>query len=226
MSRPTCRATTVASMLTCLYLWQRMIRPVPRATRGDTDARPRGDTDFGGEMRPRVWAGLLLGTVTLSSATAAEAQGTTCRSDAHRLPTPLVGTWHEFTMAPAGLVFEGELKSSLEAGGCAFIQTFVSSDSTFTFRSLGYVDPEQNTWIEHFVLSDGRTATYQWEPDGADILLNRTEPVAGFFRLRVTDIQANSYVVIEERRTTDSAQWRQGERTLTRRVWEGGGAAP
>jgi hypothetical protein len=131
-----------------------------------------------------------------------------------------VGIWHEFTVEPTGLVFEGELRSSVEAGGCAFVQAFVSSDSTFTFRSLGYFNDASNTWIEHFVLSNGRTATYQWERDGADILLNRAED-AGQFRLRVTEIQADSYVVVEERRAADSAEWRQGERTLTRRVSEG-----
>jgi hypothetical protein len=132
----------------------------------------------------------------------------------------LVGTWHEFTVTPAGLVFEGELRSSLEMGGCAFIQAFVSADSTFTFRSLGYFNDELNTWIEHFVLSNGRTATYQWERVGADILLNRTQPDAGRFRLRVTEIQADSYVVVEERRAADWDEWRQGERTMTRRVSE------
>ena len=114
-----------------------------------------------------------------------------------------------------------ELRSSLEAGACAFIQRFVSSDGTFTFRSLGYFNDELNRWIEHFVLSNGRTATYEWERDGADILLNRAAPDPGRFRLRVTEIQADSFVVVEERRAADSAEWRQGERTVSRRVTEG-----
>ncbi len=171
-------------------------------------------------MRPRVSAGLLLLLAIVHMPTDALAQGAACRSGAHELPTPLLGTWHEFTVAPTGLVFEGELTSSLEAGGCAFIQAFVSSDGTFTFRSLAYLN-DVGTWIEHFVLSNGKTATYQWERDGPDILLNRTEPDAGRFRLRVTEIQADSYVVLEERRVDDSAEWCQGERTLTRRVSEG-----
>jgi uncharacterized protein len=141
-----------------------------------------------------------------------------CSSELHRLPAPLVGSWHEFTVTPEGLVFEGELRSSLEAGGCAFSQTFVSADSTFTFRSLGYVSEVEERWIEHFVLSNGRTATYLWEPDGTDILLVRTEPDQGRFRLRVTEIQADSYRVIEERRAAGSPEWLPGERTLTRRV--------
>lgn len=172
-------------------------------------------------MRPRVWAGLLLVIVTSSLPTNALAQSATCSSAAHQLPTPLEGIWHEFTVTPTGLRFEGELRSSLELGGCAFIQAFVGSDSTFMFRSLGYFNDELNMWIEHFVLSNGKTATYQWERDGADILLNRAEPDAGRFRLRVTEIQADSYVVVEERRAAESAEWRQGERTLARRVSEG-----
>ena len=165
-----------------------------------------------------MWAGLLLAIVTVNMPADALAQDAACDSRAHEVPAPLAGTWHEYTVTPTGLVFEGELTSSLEAGGCAFVQAFVSADGTFTFRSLGYVDDEAGAWIERFVLSSGRTATYQWERDGADILLNRTEPDPGRFRLRVTEIQRDSYAVIEERRADDSAEWRQGERTLTRRV--------
>lgn len=172
-------------------------------------------------MRRLVWVGLLCVIVQMGTLTHALAQGATCSSGAHELPTPLVGTWHEFTVAPTGLVFEGELRSSLEAGGCAFVQSFVSSDSSFTFRSLGYFNDELGTWIEHFVLSNGRTATYQWERDGPDLLLNRTAPNPGRYRLRVAEIQADSYVVIEESRDADSSEWRQGERTLTRRVSTG-----
>jgi hypothetical protein len=134
------------------------------------------------------------------------------------MPVPLVGTWHEYTVTPSGEVFEGELRSSLEAGACAYVQTFVSRDGTFTFRSLGYVDAASGVWREQFVLSNGATAEYVWERDGVDILLNRTSPSGTVYRLRITEITPNSYVVVEERLSDEDRSWSQGERTITRRV--------
>ena len=145
-------------------------------------------------------------------------QAATCQSEVHQVPQALVGVWQEFTITPTGLVLEGELRSELTAAGCAYVQSFKSPDGQFSFRSLGHVDAEQGNWIEYFVLSNGKTATYRWETVDDGILLHRVAPEAGQFRLRITQIQPDSYVVIEERRPADSDQWHPGERTLTRRV--------
>jgi hypothetical protein len=160
---------------------------------------------------------LSLGATLILGAEAPARDGP-CVSEAHDLARPLVGTWHEFTITAGGEVFEGELHSTLEAGGCAFVQSFVSADGTFTFRSLGYVDPDRRAWVEQFVLSNGRTAVYEWARDGADILLNRLSSEPDHYRLRVTDLKEDSYVVIEERRTAAAPEWTQGERTITRRA--------
>jgi hypothetical protein len=80
------------------------------------------------------------------------------------------------------------------------------------------VDPDRRAWVEQFVLSNGRTAVYEWARDGADILLNRLSSEPDHYRLRVTDLKEDSYVVIEERRTATAPEWTQGERTITRRV--------
>jgi len=142
-----------------------------------------------------------------------------CDGHPYDLAARLVGVWEELTVTPEGERLEGELRSELEAAGCAFVQEFESVDGSFTFRSLGHVDPESGHWRERFVLSTGRVALYEWVPEGADILLLRLEPVEEeLFRLRVTDIGPDSYDVLEERSRDGGATWVQGERTHTRRV--------
>ena len=168
----------------------------------------------------RIW--WLIGATSLAAALAlaanAGAQDRPCLSEVHDVARPLVGTWHEFTIRPAGEVFEGELRSALEADGCAFVQSFVSADGAFTFQSLGFVDADRGAWVEQFVLSDGRTAVYEWARDGSDILLNRLESGPDRYRLRITELEQDSHLVIEERRIAGASEWTPGERTMTRRV--------
>lgn len=172
----------------------------------------------------RIWwmVGLLSLALVFIPTAGARAQERPCRSELHDIARPLVGNWHEFTITPAGEVFEGELRSTLEADGCAFVQSFVSADGAFTFRSLGYVDAGRGAWVEQFVLSDGRTAVYEWVQDGSDILLNRLQSQPDHYRLRITELTQDTYLVIEERRMAGASEWAQGERTRTRRV----GSAP
>jgi hypothetical protein len=151
-------------------------------------------------------------------ATNAGAQDRPCHSEAHEVAGPLVGRWHEFTITPAGEVFEGELRSALEADGCAFVQSFMSADGAFTFRSLGYVRADRGAWVEQFVLSNGQAAVYEWALDGSDILLNRLQSGPDRFRLRITELEQDSYLVIEERQNAGASEWTPGERTVTRRV--------
>lgn len=173
---------------------------------------------------------VLLGAPSLAAALTlaanAAAQDRPCVSEVHDLATPLVGTWHEFTIRPTGEVFEGELRSALEADGCAFVQSFVSADGALTFRSLGYVDADRNAWVEQFVLSNGRTAVYEWARDGSDILLNRVSSEPDRFRLRITELEQDSYLVIEERLSAGASEWTPGERTMTRRVESPGPGDP
>lgn len=156
--------------------------------------------------------------VGVAAPLAAQSSGP-CAGEVFHLPARLAGTWQEFTVTPDGERLEGELQSMFEAGGCAFAQQFRSRDGSFTFRSLGYVDGESGRWREHFVLSNGRTAVYEWVADGPDIVLNRLQPAGpDLFRLRVTQIRTNSYEVIEERSRDGGATWARGERTITRRI--------
>jgi hypothetical protein len=142
-----------------------------------------------------------------------------CITPTHRLPAPLVGRWREYTAREDGEVLEGELQSEIVAGGCAFVQRFVSVGGEFTFRSLGNVDTASGRWRERFVLSNGRTAEYEWTVDSDDILLVRLDaPDDALFRLRLTKIGEDSYEVWEERSGDGGDSWVRGEVTVARRV--------
>jgi hypothetical protein len=149
-------------------------------------------------------------------------ESTECTGGVFQLPAPMVGRWQELTVTPDGEVLAGELTSSFEAGGCAFTQRFRSADGSLTFRSLAFVDRASGRWRERYVLSNGRTAAYEWVPDGDDIFHVRVEPpsVSGgeSYRLRISKIRAGSYEVLEERSTDGGATWTAGERTVTRRL--------
>ncbi len=154
-------------------------------------------------------------------ATAAGAQDeAACQGPAYDLARRFVGAWQEFSVTPEGERLEGRLDTALEAGGCAIVQAFASPDGTFTFRSLGYVDPASGEWQETYVLSNNRPATYRWQVEGGDILIGRIvggDP-ATRRRLRVTFLDADSYRVTIETSPAGADAWNAGLVTMTRRL--------
>lgn len=114
----------------------------------------------------------------------------------------------------------GRLDSTLEAGGCAITQAFTGADGAFSFRSLGYVEAASGQWVETYVLSNGRVASYRWRVDGEDIVIDRIaggDPAVQR-RLRVTFESTDAYRVIEETSPRDSEAWTPGMVTITRRM--------
>ena len=153
--------------------------------------------------------------------TAADAQAeNACAGPAYDLAHRFVGAWQEFSVTPEGERLEGRLNTTLEAGGCAITQAFVSPDGAVTFRSLGYVDPASGEWQETYVLSNNRPATYRWQVDGDDVLIVRIaggDPVTRR-RLRVTFLDTDTYRVTIETSPADADTWTAGLVTMTRRL--------
>lgn len=123
-------------------------------------------------------------------------------------------------MTGEGEQLGGRLDVRLEAGGCALVQVFTGADGTFSFRSLGYVETATGQWVETYVLSNGRVASYRWRLDGEDVVIDR---IAGGDpalrrRLRITFESADAYRVVEETAPADADAWSRGIVTVTRRV--------
>ncbi len=100
------------------------------------------------------------------------------------------------------------------------MQVFTGADGAFSFRSLGHVEAGTGQWMETYVLSNGRVASYRWRADGEDLVIDR---IAGGDpamrrRLRVTFESADAYRVVEETSPTDADAWTAGIVTVTRRI--------
>lgn len=143
-----------------------------------------------------------------------------CTGPVYELAQRFVGAWEEFAVTDAGEVLGGRLDSALEAGGCAITQVFTGADGAFSFRSLGYVEAASGQWVETYVLSNGRVASYRWRLDGEEVVIDRVaggDP-ATHRRLRVTFESPDAYRVVEETTAADSDAWTAGIETVTRRI--------
>ncbi len=163
-------------------------------------------------------AGFALATLAMPATAADDAAA--CSGPAYDLARRFVGAWQEFAVTDAGEQLGGRLDTTLEAGGCAIAQAFAGADGAFSFRSLGYVEAETGQWVETYVLSNGRAATYRWRVDGADIVIDRIgggDP-AMQRRLRVTFEDADTYRVVEETSPVGVDAWTAGLVTMTRRM--------
>jgi hypothetical protein len=143
-----------------------------------------------------------------------------CTGPAYDLAQRFVGNWQEFAVTAEGEQLAGRLDTTLEAGGCAITQVFSGADGAFSFRSLGHVEADSGQWVETYVLSNGRVASYRWRIDGDDVVIDRVaggDP-ATQRRLRVTFESADEYRVIEETAAAGSDAWTAGILTVTRRL--------
>jgi hypothetical protein len=142
-----------------------------------------------------------------------------CSGEAYDLARRFIGSWQEFAVTETGEVLGGRLDTTLEAGGCAISQVFKGADGAFSFRSLGFVEPGYGQWVETYVLSNGRVATYRWRAEGEEVVIDR---IAGGDaeirrRLRVRFLDPDTYRVVEEQ-SADAGAWTQGIVTITRRI--------
>lgn len=143
-----------------------------------------------------------------------------CTGPAYDLAQRFVGNWQEFAVTADGEQLAGRLDTTLEAGGCAITQVFSGADGAFSFRSLGHVEADSGQWVETYVLSNGRVASYRWRADGDDVVIDRIaggDP-ATLRRLRVTFESADVYRVVEETAPVDAETWTAGIVTITRRM--------
>lgn len=157
---------------------------------------------------------------TLSAPVLADDGTPACTGPAYDLARRFTGVWQEFAVTEQGEQLGGRLDVTLEAGGCALVQVFTGADGAFSFRSLGHVETTTGQWVETYVLSNGRVASYRWRTDGDDIVIER---IAGGDpamrrRLRVTFESADAYRVAEETSPADSDAWAAGIVTVTRRI--------
>lgn len=143
-----------------------------------------------------------------------------CEGERYRLFDDLVGIWDEYELVNNERRHLGTLTTEYAAGGCALKQSLISPDKSFSFESLGYLD--EDTWIEHYTLSIGKTASYQWSKKGRTLVLSRISGNPDVMkRLVIFDISKDSYYVADEESTDHGKTWVRQELVHTvRRVSE------
>lgn len=161
----------------------------------------------------------ILAAVLAAPEAAADAAAA-CTGPAYELAQRFTGAWQEFAITEEGEQLGGRLDVTLEAGGCALAQVFTGADGAFSFRSLGFVETATGQWVETYVLSNGRVASYRWRLDGEDVVIDRISggDPALRRRLRITFEGADAYRVVEETAPADADAWARGIVTVTRRV--------
>lgn len=166
-----------------------------------------------------VAAATVLALIGLGWPALVDGQERQCHSSAADVLRPFEGTWGEYSVEDDMETFDGWLTSEVRANGCAFVQRFARPDGSFSFAAMAYFDSSSGTWIDRYVLSDGRTAEYQWVRVRDEVLLRRRDPVeAVHYRLRLRPVSEDEYHVLEERTDNGGSSWAFVERTVVRRI--------
>ena len=160
-------------------------------------------------------------TILLMTTTSYAQSGGECRGGSYELVKPFLGNWKEYNVTESGEEFIGTLRSKLNLNGCVISQRFVSSDSSFSYLSFGYIEPSSNIWQETYVFNNGSVSKFEWLVDGNDVLQRRiggTRKMEYMHQLRLTNISKDFYDVIEEHSYDGGKTWERVELTRIERI--------
>ncbi|MCE7991323.1 MAG: hypothetical protein HEP71_05055 [Roseivirga sp.] len=153
-----------------------------------------------------------------SASLIAQTEKPPCTGGSYDLVTPYLGTWHEYRVTDSTEVFLGTLITELQVKGCAIRQSFARQDSSFTYQSLGYVNPSSGLWHENYVFSNGGTATFQWVTEGENLYTLRIAASRSsdhIYRLQYSPMLNKEYTVTLQRSYDGGKTW---ESTGTTRI--------
>ncbi len=148
---------------------------------------------------------------------------TECDFAGHHMLAPLIGDWEEYQVSESDEELLGTLKTRMVSENCAVVQSFLSPDGMFSFNSLGYIDSTGN-WVETYVLSNGRFASYKWRSNGDELILDRVAAAdQPRRRRRLFAITKNNYLVTDEESQDAGKTWQRLElvKTIRTRPAEG-----
>lgn len=134
-----------------------------------------------------------------------------CSGGGYEIIKPFLGEWEEFRITDSTEVYLGKLTVKFDVNGCALSQRFIKADSTFSYLSLGFVEPTSGLWEESYVFSNGNIAKFQWVLDGTLLYTQRirsSERAEYAYRLLYTNVQENSYEVVPQRSYDGGKTWK------------------
>ncbi|WP_158655300.1 hypothetical protein [Flavivirga eckloniae] len=159
--------------------------------------------------------------ILLSQTIMAYSQSSSCNSDAHKVVYPFLGEWEEYTIKDSVEVYIGRLITKLDIEGCVLTQTFVMSDTTFSYRSHGYVNPASNIWEETYVFNSGGYSKYLWIAEGKSLYTLRiggSRKTDYLQRLKYIDIKKDEYTVVQQESYNGGISWKSKDSTKIKRI--------
>ncbi len=150
-----------------------------------------------------------------------QSQSNNCSSGAHEIVYPFLGEWEEYTITDSTEVYIGKLATKLDVEGCVLTQSFMMADSTFSYRSHGYVNPASNIWEETYVFNSGGYSKYIWIVDGESLYTLRiggTRKTDYLQRLKYTNVKKDEYIVIQQESYNGGITWESKDSTKIKRI--------
>ena len=95
-----------------------------------------------------------------------QSSDTLCNTGSYTIIQPFLGEWEEYEVKEEGEVLIGHLSTHFGVNGCVLTQNFISPDSSFSYRSHGFVNPFSNIMEETYVFSTGGYSKFHWIKDG------------------------------------------------------------
>jgi len=121
-----------------------------------------------------------------------------CTGGSYDLVKPYLGTWKEYRLTDSTEVYTGTLTSSLDVHGCALSQVYMEQDSSFMYRTMGFVNPNSGLWEETYVFSTGSYSLFQWVVED-DVLYQKkiggSAKAENIYRLRFENSSNSEYTV-------------------------------
>ena len=160
--------------------------------------------------------------VLLMSFTLVQAQDkNACQTASHDIVQAFIGEWGEYSIENGKESFIGNLSTQLDVENCMLTQSFSTPDSTFSYRSQGFVNPASKIWEETYVFNSGRYAKYLWIVDGETLYTLRvdsSQPSDHLHRLFYTEIRKDEYLVVQQSSRDGGRQWISKDSTRIRKL--------
>jgi len=150
-----------------------------------------------------------------------QTQSSNCNSANYQVIHPFLGEWEEYTITDSAEVYIGRLTTKLNVEGCVLTQTFATPDSTFSYRSHGYVNPASNIWEETYVFNSGGYSKYLWIVEGKllyTVRIGGSRKTDYLHRLKYTNVRKDEYTVVEQESHDGGITWESKDTTRIIRI--------
>lgn len=151
----------------------------------------------------------------------AQTEETPCTGGSYDLVKPYLGTWKEYRVNDSTEVYTGTLTTQLDVHGCALSQVYIEQDSSFMYRTLGFVNPNSGLWEETYIFSTGSYSLFQWVVEDGSLYQKKiggSSKADNIYRLEFQNNGANEYTVAWQHSYDGGRSWETKGHTRIERI--------